>query len=185
MSKLNRRDLNNIDKQIAKELKSSRVSDEHDSDNVVKRFVILFIIIVLLVVGIYFLTTLIVDKRNDTKGNDTIAGEVNYDVVSVGMILNRPYEEYYVMVYNSEDSEAVYYSSLITNYQQKEKSLKLYFCDLGSVFNQSYVSNDGNSNSKAQNIDELKFGKVTLLKIKDGKISKYIETVDDIKATLQ
>ena len=100
-------------------------------------------------------------------------------------MLNRPYNEYYVMVYDADDAEAIYYSSLITNYEKKENAKKIYFCNLGNKLNSDFSAKGGESNPEAKSLDELKFGKVTLIKVKDGKINKYIENVDDIKATLQ
>ena len=38
-----------------------------------------------------------------------------------------------------------------------------------------------NGNEKATNINELSFGNLTLLKIKNGKIVLYLENINDIK----
>lgn len=167
-----------------KRVKNTKVRTENEE--IIRRFVIIFIIIVVIVVGVYFLTNILVNKDSSSStSNETIAGEVNYDILSVGTLLNRPYKEYYVMVYNSEDSEAIYYSSLITNYEKEEDASKIYFCDLANALNSSYSAKGGESNPKAKSIEELKFGKVTLIKVKDGKISKYLEDIEAIKTALQ
>ncbi|MBE6156046.1 MAG: hypothetical protein E7164_04765 [Firmicutes bacterium] len=157
-----------------------------ENEDIVKRFLILLVVIVVIVLGIYFVSKSLVNRRNsEAKTNDITAGVINYDIATVGTLLNRPYNEYYVMVYNSEDTEAVFYSSLITNYQKKQEALKIYFCDLSNLLNSSYVAAEGESNPKASTIDELKFGKITLIKVKKGKINNYIETVEAIKDALQ
>lgn len=166
-----------------KKIKNIKITDEND--DIIKRFLLLFVIIVIIVIGVYFLTTLLVDKRTPKSDDNTLTGEVNSSIVSVGTMLNRPYNEYYVMVYDADDAEAIYYSSLITNYEKKENAKKIYFCNLGNKLNSDFSAKGGESNPEAKTIDELKFGKVTLIKVKDGKINKYIENIDDIKATLQ
>ena len=47
-----------------------------------------------------------------------------------------------------------------------------------------YVGASKESNKNAQSVDEFAFKDLTLLKIKNNKIEKYIETLDTIKAEL-
>ena len=37
----------------------------------------------------------------------------------------------------------------------------------------------------ATSIEDLDFGKITLIKVKNGKINKYYEELDEIKQTLK
>lgn len=173
-----------INKKIEKELKKGGKS-RTEAEETIRRFIIIFVVVLVLLIGIYFLTKVLLDNRSTANNNSTINGEVNYDVTTIGMILNRPYDEYYVMIYNSEDAKAIYYSSLITNYQQKEDGLKVYYCDLANSLNSEYKANNNQTNPSAKKIEELSLGEVTLLKIKDGKIDKYIENIDSIKSALQ
>ena len=101
------------------------------------------------------------------------------------MIFNRPYDEYYVIAYDSTLDDAMYYSTLITNYSKKEDAIKIYYCDLSKKVNESYKAKDGNGNSKATSVQELSFGDVTLLKIRNKKIVNYIENIDQIKSALK
>ena len=101
------------------------------------------------------------------------------------MIFNRPYDEYFVMVYDSSDNDAMIYSSLISKYSQKEDSLKIYYCDLSNKLNKEFVSSDGTTNSNAKSVSEFKFGQVTLIKVRNGKIVSYIENIDTIKSALK
>lgn len=179
-----KKNMSNIkSKKNARNVKEVKMRSE--TEETIKKFVILIIIMVIIVVGGYFLSRIIVDKRDSVEQESTNAGEVDYDIASIGTLLNRPYEEYYVMIYNSEDSDAIYYSSLITNYQAKKNSLKIYYCDLSNALNAKYVANDGNTNPTAKNTEDLRFGEVTLIKVKDGKISKAYETAEKIKENLQ
>lgn len=154
-----------------------------DDEKLVVKFIVVLIIISLIAVGFYFISKNIVKNRDDntTESNVTIS----YDKVNVGMIFNRPYDEYFVMVYDSTDNDAMIYSSLISKYSQKEDSLKIYYCDLSNKLNKEFVSSDGTTNSNAKSVSEFKFGQVTLIKVRNGKIVSYIENIDTIKNTLK
>ena len=159
------------------------VSDEAHE---IKRMIIILVGVVIAILGIYFLSQVIVNKRDaSTNETNTSATEINYSIVNVGMILNRPYTNYYVVAYNSESLKAAEYSMIITKYQNKEDSIKVYFCDLSNSLNKDYVAQDGKTNKNAKNINDLRFGEITLLKINNGQITSYIEDFDEIKKVLQ
>ena len=103
------------------------------------------------------------------------------------MLLNRPEKEYYVLIYDKEDSDAVLYSSTMNSYSSKKDGLKIYYCDLGNKLNREYynINNDNKSNPNAKSIKELDLGDLTLIKVEKGKITKYIEKYDSIKNELK
>lgn len=73
----------------------------------------------------------------------------------------------------------------MNKYMDKEKSNKVYFCDLSNELNKKYyVGEDKDSNPNATTSSELAFKDLTLIKIKNGKIVKYLETLDTIKTEL-
>lgn len=167
-----------------------KVSDsyENEDENIIKKFAIISVIIGVLIAIVYGATELLKDEEIEEE--PVIAGSVNYDKTSVGTILNRPYKEYYVLVYDVEEADAVLYSTLMTKYMQKETEkdyIKIYYCDLGNTLNKQYynVGNDNKSNPKAKTTEEFDFGDVTLLKVNNGKITKYIETLEEIKEELK
>ena len=105
-------------------------------------------------------------------------------------MLNRPYDEYYVLFYNSNDNNAVLYSMLLTKYMEKSSEsdyIKIYYCDLQNKINSDYynVNKDNKSNPKAKTIDELDLGDLTLIKIKKGNINSDFEGYKDIKNILK
>lgn len=173
-----------------KKLKRTGMNISSEDENDIKTFIIILVVIVVLVLGIYFLTTIIHKNKNNDTDSDVVAGEINYDKVNVGTILNRPYDDYYVLIYNSEDNEAVRYSTLLNNYMEnnsKDGYIKIYFCDLGNSLNSSYynVNEDNKSNQKAKEVKDFDFSDITLLKIKKGKISEYIEDYKTIQEKLK
>ncbi|MBE6140337.1 MAG: hypothetical protein E7172_02245 [Firmicutes bacterium] len=156
-----------------------------DEQKEVVTFLIILVTIVFIVISIYFFSNKIMNK-NVYFYDQVTTGVVNESIVTVGTLFNRPMKEYYVAIYNGEDIEAVYYSTLFNKYSTKEDALKIYFCDLNNKLNENYlVKENESSNKEAKTIDEVKFGKFTFVKIKDGKIAKYLESVEEVKEELK
>ena len=151
----------------------------------IRKFVIVVIVVLLMVIGIYFLTRAVVTKdlfkKEETKEETKV--EVNYDVAIVGEILNRPYDEYYVAVYSTDGEKASEMSGLVSNYQSQEKHLHIYTVYLNNELNKKY-HNPEKENTKATKATEFMFGDSTLLKIKKGEVEKYITDYTKIKKEL-
>lgn len=151
----------------------------------VKRFIIILLSIIVLVLAVYGITRLINKDKDNNNDRTVTAGSIDYDKVSVGTLFNRADNEYYVIVYDGEAPNAIYYSALMNKYMDKEKSNKVYFCDLSNELNKKYyVGEDKDSNPNATTSSELAFKDLTLIKIKNGIIVKYLETLDTIKTEL-
>lgn len=158
-----------------------------DDENVVKKLIVITVIIAILIGIVYGVTEIL--KSEDEPTESTVKASINYDKVSVGTILNRPYNEYYVLVYNSEDTKAVLYSTILTKYMKNsdEKDyIKIYYCDLNNILNNKYynVGNDNKSNTEINSVEDFDFGNLTLLKVKNNKVTKYIEDLDEIRSIL-
>lgn len=141
-----------------------------------KNLIIVILVVVLCVGGIYFLTRVFVTKDlfSDDTEDEVVAGSINYDVTIMGQIFNRPYDEYYVAIYNYEEmSYATDMSMLVYNYTNKDEHLHIYSVDLSNVMNIDFYDPE-NVDTKVKTLDNLKVGDMTLLKIKKGKISKFI-----------
>ena len=157
-----------------------------EEDKAVRNFIIIFIIVLLFVVGIYFFTAFI-NKDNDSTNNDTntTSDEVNidYSKVIVGTMLEKD-GEYYVLLYKSDADKASEYSSLVSSYKTKSGALPIYTVDLSDGLNSKYYDKD-NVKLSASNVEDLRFGDITLLKVKDNKIVKSFDSVDKIKKELK
>ena len=154
---------------------------ESDSTTEAKRFIFILLGIIVLVLIIYGISKIFV-KDDNSSTRVTTTGEINYDIITVGTMFNKVDSEYYVMIYDEENPSAVLYSTIINEYLAKTDSLNVYFCNLGNKLNSNYyVGSDGKSNPKATTIDNLALGDLTLVRIKNGKIVKYIEELDSIK----
>lgn len=171
-AKVNKKELKKLAKQVSKTEEGKEI----------KKFLIILGIVVIIAAAAYFLTKNYVVKDNKTSESKT---EVTFDYTKtiLGSLFNRPYNEYYVLVYNSKDLQANYYANLVSSYQNKENALKIYTADLNDSMNEKFYDKN-ESNPKATEASELKVKDLTLIKIKDKKISKYLEDVDSIKQEL-
>ncbi len=158
---------------------------ETEENKVVKRFIIVLLVVILSIVAIYFVTKIFVSKDFFKKDDNTKTEEVefNYDITILGSAFNRPYDQYYILAYKKSDEKALDLANMVTSYLQKEDHLKIYQADLDDYMNKQFYDPE-NVNSKATKPAELKVGDYTLIKFKDGQISKYIEGIDKIKNEL-
>lgn len=150
----------------------------------IRKFVIIILVILIVVGLIYFLTDKFVEQGSI---NNTTTGEIDYDVATIGTLFNRPYSEYYAIIYDSKSTEASYYNSIKNNYSDKDDSIKIYYIDLNNELNKKYynVNNDFKSNPQAKSIEDIDLGDITLIKIKDGQIVSYIDDIDKIVKELK
>lgn len=169
-------------KKIKKVKETKYISDEALE---IRRFIIILLVVIIVVIGGYFVSKVVVKKQAEENNSSSSEVNISYDNVSVGMILNRPYDEYYVMVYDYNDTSSAYYNTLASGYINKENSHKVYFCNLSDTLNEKYKSDNEEGNSKAKSIKDFKFGKITLLKIENGKVAKYLNNEFDIKKELK
>ena len=159
---------------------------QNEETKTMKQFLITLIIVIIGVVGIYLLTKYVV-KRDNATNNSSNTEEKNYidpNTAIVGTMLNKSSDAYYVIIYDKTKDNATTYYSLVSTYKAKDKALKVYTVDLSNSLNKKYIATDNKTNPKATNLEDLKFGEVTLLKVKNNKITEAYETTDAIKKAL-
>lgn len=149
------------------------------------RFVWILAIIIILILVVYFFTKIFVTKdlNKDTPSEPT-AGEINYDSTLIGSMFTKPENEYFVLIYDSEDVRSVYYSGVISAYKKYNKeALRVYTADLNNELNKKYLDEE-NTNLNTNNLDKFKVGKLALLKIANKKVEKVYTTEEDIVKAL-
>ena len=134
-------------------------------------------VVIAIAVGLFFLTNYLNNKKATSNIN------IDYDTCIVGNMFNRPYNEYYVFLYSSTDKNASTYKGLITSYKDKDDALKVYYVDMNDKFNSAYLSET--SNKKPTESSEVKINESALILIKDGKVEKYYESLEDYKNALK
>lgn len=173
--------MTDLDKKKMKKIKKQMNRTEEQNEMI--KFVTILIIVVAIVVSVYFITRIFVTKDLFDKNEETKEVSFDYNTTILGALLNRPYDAYYVMVFNSKDLQANYYMNIVSRYQNEEKALKIYIADLNDSMNASFYSKDS-TNPDATKVSDLKVGDLTLIKVENQKIVKYIESIENIKKEL-
>ena len=152
-----------------------------DEQNEIRSFIKILLGLVLIFLVLYFLSVKFGDKKKDIKRTNQ-AGKVQYDSIALGTLFNKADQEYYVLVFDSEDINNSYIINKASSYKSSNASKALYTADLSLEFNRPFVS-DTSFNPKTS-VDGLKFSETTLLYIKEKKIVKFINNLDDIDKEL-
>ncbi|MBQ8659791.1 MAG: hypothetical protein IJ475_03030 [Bacilli bacterium] len=159
-----------------------------EETNELKKFLIVIVVVLLCVGGIYLVTRAFVTKdlfKDEEPTTEEVTPVVpNYDIAIMGTMLNRPEDTYYVVIYNTVEGDYVAdMSALVSSYNAKDGHKHIYTVDLSDYMNQSYYDPE-NVNVKAKTLEEVKVGDITLIKVKKGKIDKYIVDLAKMKKEL-
>ncbi len=168
-------------------IKRDDMNLDNNETKTVKQFAIILIILIILVGVIYIFTTKVVNKdsNNDNSNNSSSTTYIDPTKAIVGTMLNKGTDEYYVLIYDSTIEEASSYARLLTQYKSGKDIKETYTVDLNNPINSKYIASDDKTNPTATNLDDLRFGKITLLKVKDNKIVSAYESVEAIKKELK
>ena len=153
-----------------------------EEDKTIRNFIIVFIIVLLLVVGIYFLTVFI-NKDNESKTEETNTSsevKIDYEKAIVGTMLQANNADYYVILYKSDDAKSSEYQLLVSKYKTNKDAKTVLTVDLSNALNSKYYDKD-NTNYSSDNINDLRFGDITVLEVKNNKIVKSFDSVEKIK----
>lgn len=165
--------------------KLGKIQTEEQAE--IKKFIFVLGGLILVIVGIYFFTRVFVTKdlfnKNKTNELNYKAGVISDSNIIVGNMLNRPYEEYYIMAFSSKSNLSAYYNAILSKYKNEKEALKTYYIDTENHLNSKYIDNEQPSTS-FESLDKLKLGEITLLKIKKGKVTKLIGNAEEIKKEL-
>lgn len=161
----------------AKKVNKNKVTYRTSEQDEMIKFVVVILVVLLCVGGIYLFTRAFVTKdlfTDDTSNSEVVQeGTVNYDVAIMGQLLNRPYKQYYAVIYDSTGDYASDMYTLVASYTKLEEHKHIYTIDLSNELNKAYYDAE-NVNKKATSVSEMKVGDITLVKVKNGKIEKYI-----------
>lgn len=161
-----------------KQNKEELIKQTSDETDQVKLFIFILIGVAFVSVLLYFLSSKYlvkdgVNDKNETPAEETIA----YNNVNAGTFFNRPDDEYYVFAFDPSSLQASYYSALLNKFDTKKRAM--YFMNLALEVNKAYVKET--SNSKATKPSELALKSPTLILVKGGKITEYLENLEEIE----
>ena len=143
----------------------------------VKKTIIIILVVAVLLVGMYFLTTAILSKDNEKE--KITENAIQYDEILAGESFNQN-GVYYVIYYDSTDEYSTI-SSLISSYQLNNTDTKLYSVDLSNGMNKKYVT-DGDI--VTLDASSLRVKDNTLLKFSNGEVSEVITDTSEITSFL-
>ena len=142
----------------------------------VKKTIIIILVAVILLVGMYFLTTLILSR--DVEEEKITENTIQYDEILAGSSFGQSEDEYYVIYYDSTNEYSTV-SSLVSSYQLNGGDIKLYSVDLANAINKKYITDGDIVTSDASS---LRVKENTLLKFEDGEVS---ETITDLREIME
>ena len=139
------------------------------------------LIAVLIFIGVFYLIVALARGEIGSKKEDKKEEELTYiqnEEILASSTFNKKDKEYYVLFIDTKDDNASIYSIMYEDYKEKNLDVPMFYVDLSSKFNKEVISDD--TNSKAQEYDELKVSSPTLIHIKNGKNVNYYEN-DEVK----
>lgn len=152
-----------------------------DEQTEIQSFVKILIGLIVIIGLFYLLTVFVLNKEEPYKRTDN-PGTINYNSMYLGTLLNKIDSEYYVLVFDSQDKSNSYIINRSSSYASKANSLPLYTADLALEFNKKFIADE--SSYKVDDVVNLKVKGTTLILVKNGKISKFIEDNEKIIAEL-
>lgn len=152
-----------------------------EQKEIFKFFKILFCLIVIIAL-LYLFTVKVVNKEGNYKRTNK-SGEIQYESIYLGTLLSKADSEYYVIILDESDVANNLYTSRVTEYKSKTNHLPIFKADLSNELNKSFIAN--NSSYNKDNMDNFKVSGTTLVKVKEGKIQKFIESKEDILKELK
>lgn len=152
-------------------------SENNEFKGTGKRVVIILLCVVLLFGLMYFLTTRILSKEvtKKRKQSEVTESTIQYEKILAGESFTMEQEEYYVVYYDSTDTNL---SSTIATYQADKKDIKLYSVDLNDGMNKKYITD---SDINTSSIENLKVKNPTLIHFKNKEVVDTITDENEIK----
>ena len=161
----------------SKKLKQAKFENEDVAQ--IRNLIIIFVIVVLVCVGIYFLTDTMI-KRENNSNTTSQEVEIDYDIATIGTMFNRIEEEYYVLMYSSKNDSKL--DTVLNKYRSSDDYIKTYFIDLDKKVNSSILGDKLVKEPK--NSKEVKVKGATLYKIKNGSVVKCYDGIEKITNVL-
>ena len=137
----------------------------------------------LIIIGIFYLLTRFVFNNKSVYKRTNNEGAIQYNYIYLGSLLNLADDEYYVLAVDSEDVSNTYILSLASSYRSNNKKIPLYYADLSFELNKGFKADT--SNFDASSVNDLKIKNTTLIKVKNGKITSFVEKESEIETLLK
>ena len=137
----------------------------------------------LIIIGGFYLLTRFVFNNKPVYKRTNNEGSIQYNYIYLGSLLNLADDEYYVLAVDSEDVSNTYILSLASTYRANNKKTPLYYADLSFELNKGFKADT--SSFDASSVNTLKIKGTTLIKVKNGKITSFVEKESEIETLLK
>ena len=145
-----------------------------NSNDEVTKLIQITVIIVIVFVAFYVITSLLTTKKNDEPKEQTKATIQYVEILASNMLIQKE-NEYYVLVTFEKDIYKELYESYFAQYRAIPESLPKYDVNVNNLFNKGYIAEA--SSFEGSN---FKFKDTTLIKIKNKKIVDTYEGREEI-----
>ncbi len=175
-----KRGKSNQDKKRKEErLKEKKYLEEADSS---KTHILIFVGVVLFFV-LFYVITLQITNKNEAKKTDTETVESTGEIL-LGRSFNMSDKSYYVLYYDTTNEEVVNTcKSMFSSYRSANGEESIYYVDMNSGFNKSYVTTE-ETNKSVEQVSDLRINGPTLIRIEQNHIVEYVEGLDNIQGIL-
>lgn len=177
------------EKKINKEInKSVKMMDTSDSTDEIRKLLIIIGAVCAVMLAFYFITEVVVKNKNKNNSNDNqndikIEADIQYEKILMGSLFNQSESDYYVYVYDTDDTMVDLYNQYISSYNNLKEHLKVYKVNLNEDYNKSYIANE--SYLSGGNIKDIKVTGTTIIRVKDKQISASYEGSEQILKKLK
>lgn len=158
----------------AKLVKNNKKQEIIEKDSYSLKSFLLIILVLVIILGIFYVITTLVVKPVNPTDNDTGVTIIDETKITLNNLLNRKEKEYYVLATkqnnNTQANYQTLYNNYITEYKKQEGALTFYNINLDDALNKGYISDKLNISN---DLSELKVNDDILFKIKDNKIEEY------------
>ena len=158
----------------AKLVKNNKKQEIIEKDSYSLKSFLLIILVLVIILGIFYLITTLVVKPVNPTDNDNGVTIIDETKITLNNLLNRKEKEYYVLATkqnnNAQANYQTLYNNYINEYKKLEESLTFYNVNLDDALNKGYISDKLNI---SDDLSELKVNEDILFKIKDNKIEEY------------
>lgn len=158
----------------AKLVKNNKKQEIIEKDSYSLKSFLLIILVLVIILGIFYLITTLVVKPVNPTDNDNGVTIIDETKITLNNLLNRKEKEYYVLATkqnnNAQANYQTLYNNYITEYKKQEGALTFYNVNLDDALNKGYISDKLNISN---DLSELKVNDDILFKIKDNKIEEY------------
>ena len=132
----------------------------------------------------YGITLVLTKNDEEKKEEEDTSVQISYDEILLGRSLSMGNDPYYVIYYDSTDENiSGDFSTLVSNYRNKEGSIGLYFVDMSKSFNKKFSTTE-ESNKTPESTSAMKINGPTIIRVVDGHVAEYIEGKDAITTLL-